>query len=105
MIRLFILFLSIFCIFILGCNHKILNPNIDNSNNKSKTMYFKFKVSGKLSLNKFKYGNEFFRNNFSCTIPLKDYDESKNNNTALISIVLYPDNNTYKFTFDGFESK
>lgn len=185
MIRLFILFLSIFCIFILGCNHQILNPNIDNSNNKSKTMYFKFKVSGKSSLNKFKYGNEdiypkevsienyqnkktfsytgkwgdpgftaifyfcddkignsmnipfyigdsklsvlyneknteitfkgyiwilnsskgFFRNDFSCTIPLKDFDESKNNNTALISIVLYPDNNTYKFTFDGFESK
>ena len=50
-------------------------------------------------------GTLFFRNDFSCTISLKDYDEAKNNNTTLISIVLYPDNNTYKFTFDGFESK
>ena len=50
-------------------------------------------------------GTLFFRNDFSCTISLKDFNESKNNNTALISIVLYPDNDTYKCTFDGFETK
>ena len=50
-------------------------------------------------------GTLFFRNDFSCTISLKDFNESKNNNTALISIVLYPDNNTYKCSFDGFENK
>uniref|UniRef100_UPI003F4B1431 hypothetical protein n=1 Tax=Brachyspira catarrhinii TaxID=2528966 RepID=UPI003F4B1431 len=199
--RIIIVILSIFCLFISGCNYQVLNPNNDSSSNSSnnngnsennngndnsgttKTMYFKFKVSGKSSQQVFnknnifprelsiknyandktfthtenwgdpgyvvnylfcddKIGNSmsipfyagdskleisynskddevtfkgyiwignsgtlFFRNDFSCTIPLKDYDESKNNNTALISIVLYPDNNTYKFTFDGFESK
>ena len=50
-------------------------------------------------------GTLFFRNNFSCTISLKDFDESKYNNTALISIILYPDTDTYTFTLDGFESK
>ena len=50
-------------------------------------------------------GKGFYRTNFSVTVPLKDYDESKNNNTALVSIVLYPDNNTYKCTFNGFENK
>ncbi|MEI0563955.1 hypothetical protein [Brachyspira pulli] len=50
-------------------------------------------------------GTLFFRNDFSCTVSLKDFDEVKNNNTALISIVLYPDNSTYQCTFDGFESK
>ncbi len=194
-----ILVLSIFCMFIIGCNHQVLNPNNSNSdssnnsgnsgnndnNNGSikKSMYFKFKVSGKSSQEAFNknnifprelsiknYGNDktfthtgnwgdpgyivnylfcddkignsmsmpfyagdskleisynskddevtfkgyiwignsgtlFVRNDFSCAIPIKDYDESKNNNTALISIVLYPDNSTYKFTFDGFETK
>ncbi|CRF31483.1 hypothetical secreted protein [Brachyspira suanatina] len=201
--RIIILILSIFCLFLSGCSYQVLNPNNDSSSNSSnnngnsgnnngnnnsgttKTMYFKFKVSGKSSLNKFKYGNEhiypkevsienyqnkktfsytgkwgdpgfitifyfcddkignsmsipfyigdsklsvvyddksneityngyiwilnsgkgFFRNDFSCTIPLKDFDESKNNNTALISIVLYPDSDSYICTFDGFESK
>ena len=199
--RIIIVILSIFCLFISGCNYQVLNPNNDSSSNSSnnngnsennngndnsgttKTMYFKFKVSGKSSQQVFnknnifprelsiknyandktfthtgnwgdpgyvvnylfcddKIGNSmsmpfyagdskleisynskddevtfkgyiwignsgtlFFRNDFYCTIPLKDFDESKNNNTALISIVLYPDNNTYKFTFDGFESK
>ena len=50
-------------------------------------------------------GTLFFRNDFSCTVSLKDFDEVKNNNTALISIVLYTDNTTYQCTFYGFESK
>ncbi|MEI0558766.1 hypothetical protein [Brachyspira intermedia] len=196
--RIIIIILSIFCLFILGCNYQVLNPNGSGSNssnnnensgnnndndNITKTMYFKFRVSGKSSQKAFnkndifprelsiknyandktfthtgnwgdpgyilnylfcddKIGNSmsmpfyagdsklevsyndkdteitfkgyiwignsgtlFFRNDFSCTIPIKDYNESKNNSTALISIVLYPDNNTYQFTFDGFESK
>ena len=201
--RIIIVILSIFCLFILGCNYQVLNPNGSNSNSCNnnensgnntrsdeedsepviKTMYFKFKVSEKSSQKVFnknnifprelsiknyandktfthtgnwgdpeyivnylfcddKIGNSmsmpfyagdskleisynskddevtfkgyiwignsgtlFVRNDFSCAIPIKDYDESKNNNTALISIVLYPDNSTYKFTFDGFETK
>ena len=50
-------------------------------------------------------GKGFCRNNFSVTIPITNFDEDKYNNTALISIVLYPDNDTYKCTFDGFETK
>ena len=68
-------------------------------NDKDKEIIFKGYIwlgnSGKL----------FFRNNFDVKIPLKNYDKEKNNNTALISIILYPDNDTYQYTFDGFESK
>ena len=68
-------------------------------NDKDKEIIFKGYIwlgnSGKL----------FFRNNFDVKISLKNYDEEKNNNTALISIILYPDNDTYQYTFDGFESK
>lgn len=46
----------------------------------------------------------FFRNNITLTIPLNTFDEAKYKNIALITITLYPDNSSYAYTFDGFES-
>lgn len=46
----------------------------------------------------------FFRNNITLTIPLNTFDESKHKNIALITITLYPDNSSYTYIFDGFET-
>ncbi|AGA66347.1 hypothetical protein BPP43_05485 [Brachyspira pilosicoli P43/6/78] len=46
----------------------------------------------------------FFRNNITIKIPLSSFDETKHTNTALITIAPYPDNSSYTYTFDGFES-
>ena len=45
------------------------------------------------------------RKDITIEIPLNGFDEEKYNNTALITLKLFPDSYTYSSTLDGFETK
>ena len=70
--KLQFILLSICFLFTISCSYSILNPNTgnlgNNNINKSKTMYFKFKVSGK------SYKMAFNKNNiFPRELSIKNY--------------------------------
>ena len=51
------------------------------------------------------FSNLVLRKDITIEIPLNGFDEEKYNNTALITLKLFPDTDTYSSTLDGFETK
>lgn len=74
-------------------------------------MYFEYNESSeKVSIDFYlwigaQFSNLILRKNITIEIPLSNFDEDKYNNTALITLKLLPDNDTYTFNLDGFEAK
>ena len=78
--------------------------NLDN-------MYFEYtEGSDKFNLDFYLWigaqsSNLVLRKDIIIEIPLNGFDEEKYNNTALITLKLFPDTDTYSSTLDGFETK
>lgn len=78
---------------------------------KLDNMYFEYtEGSEKFKLNFYLWigaqsSNLVLRKDITIEIPLNGFDEEKYNNTALITLKLFPDSDTYSSTLDGFETK
>ncbi|MBW5394027.1 hypothetical protein A9495_00995 [Brachyspira hampsonii] len=78
---------------------------------KLDNMYFEYNEgSEKFNLDFYlwigaQFSNLILRKDIIIEIPLNNFDEEKYNNTALITLKLLPDSDTYTFTLDGFETK
>ncbi|WP_096737584.1 hypothetical protein [Brachyspira sp. G79] len=78
---------------------------------KLDNMYFEYNEgSEKFNLNFYlwigaQFSNLVLRKDITIEIPLNGFNEEKYNNTALITLKLLPDSDTYNFTLDGFETK
>ncbi|OEJ13823.1 hypothetical protein BFL38_03495 [Brachyspira hampsonii] len=78
---------------------------------KLDNMYFEYtEGSEKFKLNFYLWigvqsSNLVLRKDITIEIPLNGFDEEKYNNTALITLKLFPDSDTYSSALDGFETK